>query len=113
MAGHSRSGSRPEARGNQHGNIWSETCRSLQGTEFTRHQEKHERSQRDRLERRSCQNIPKRVHEIHLLDIFCSQGDGEVDVSAKHHVVGNGTEMRSVLVGQAELGTEFRDATSS
>ena len=41
---------RPEARGNQHGNNWSERCRSQQDTEFTRHQEKHERSQRDRFE---------------------------------------------------------------
>ena len=28
-----------EARGNQHGNICSETCRSQQGTEFTMHHE--------------------------------------------------------------------------
>ena len=50
------------------------------------------------------------VHENQLLGtkqarhLVCSQGDGKVDVSAEHHSVGSGTEMRSVLVGQAENG---------
>ena len=41
------------------------------------------------------------------------RGDGKVDVSAKDHGVGNGKEVRSVLVGQDENGSEIRDATSS
>ena len=32
--------------------------------------------------------------------LICSQGVGQVDVSATHHGVGNGKGMRSVLVGQ-------------
>ena len=38
--------------------------------------------------------------------LVCSQRDGKVDVSAKHHGVGNVKEMRSVLVEQAETGAE-------
>ena len=44
---------------------------------------------------------------------FCSHEDGEVDVSDKHHGVGKGKEMRSLLVGQADNVTEIREATSS
>ena len=36
--------------------------------------------------------------------LVCSQGKGKGDVSAKHHGVGIGEEMWSVLVGQTENG---------
>ena len=94
-------------------------CRRQQDTEFTRHQEKHGWSHRDRFESWSGQDIPKRVHETSTTWLrtrgtsFCSREDGEVDVSDKHHGVEKGKEMRSVLVGQADNVTEFRDATSS
>ena len=39
--------------------------------------------------------------------------DGKVDVSAKHRGLGNGKEMRTVLVGQAHSGAEIRDATTT
>ena len=39
--------------------------------------------------------------------------DGIVDVSAKHRGLGNGKEMRTVLVGQAYSGAEIRDATTT
>ena len=41
----------------------------------------------------------------------CSQRDGNVDVSAKHHGVGNGQEMRSVLV-QVAVVQSFVTLTS-
>ena len=45
--------------------------------------------------------------------LIAAKENGKVDVSAKYHGVGNGDEMWSVLVGQAENGAEIRDATSS
>ena len=46
----------------------------------------------------------------HLVRI---KGHDKVDVSAKHHGVGNGEEMWSVLVEHADTGAEIRDATSN
>ena len=38
--------------------------------------------------------------------LACGHGDGKADVSARHHGVENGKEMRAVLVGQVENGAD-------
>ena len=98
------------ARGKHHQNARSETCRSHQDTEFTKHQESMDEAHKatdlsedyGRTYRGGCVSSGRARHFV------CSQGDGKVDVSAKHHGVGNGTEMRGrYFLGKARMVQRF------